>query len=181
MLVNGAAGGVGTYTVQLAAAMGADVTAVCSSRNVELVGSLGAQRVVAYDAQDFLADGARYDAFVDNIGNRPLTECRRALAADGVYVMVSGPKDGNWIGPYRRALAGRARFAFTSQRFANFIAEEGASELQELVRYIEAGQLRSVIDRHYPLADTAAAVRYVATAHARAKVVIDVVDAAPAT
>lgn len=176
VLINGAAGGVGTYAVQLAVAMGTQVTAVCSAGNVEMVRSLGAHRVVDYTSEDFLADRATYDAFVDNVGNRPLTECRRALARDGAYVMVSGPKDGKWFGPVPRAIAGRIRFLVGPQRFANFIAGEDAAELAELIRYAEAGQLRSVIDRRYPLAETAEALRYVATAHARAKVIIDVID-----
>lgn len=177
VLINGAAGGIGTAMVQLAVAMGAEVTAVCSTGNVEMVRSLGAHRLVDYTTEDFLAGCAEYDAIVDNVGNRPLVDCRRALTDRGVYVMVSGPKDGKLIGPYRRMIAGRVRFLFGSRRFANFTASEDADELRALVRYVEAGRLRAVIDRHYPLADTAEAVRYVATTHARAKVIIDVADA----
>jgi NADPH:quinone reductase-like Zn-dependent oxidoreductase len=175
VLIIGAAGGVGTYAVQIAVALGADVTGVCSGRNVDMVRALGATRVIDYTQHDFADDGVRYDVIVDNVGDRSFQDCRRSLTPDGVYVMVSGPKDGTWLGPVRRMLAGRLRFLVGRQRFAHFTAAETADELRELVGLIEVGQLRSVIDRRYPLADAADAIRYVATGHARAKVIVDVV------
>lgn len=173
VLINGAAGGVGTYAVQLAVAMGADVTAVCSGRNVDMVRGLGAHRVIDYVVDDFV-DGTRFDVIIDNVGNRSFAELRRALAPDGTYVMVSGPK-GTWIRPIDRMLAGRLRFLRGDQTFVSFTAANNAAELETLLGYVERGELRSVIDRHYPLAETAEAIRYLATGHARAKVVIDVV------
>lgn len=173
VLVNGAAGGVGTFAVQLAAAMGAEVTGVCSARNVEMVRRLGAARVVDYQSED-VVDGTRYDVMIDNVGNRSIAECRRLLTPTGTYVMISGPKDNKLLDPFRRLIAMRLRFVVGKQRFANFTAKEEFSELAELVRYVHAGQLSPEIERHYPLADTAEAMRYLATSHARAKLVIDV-------
>ena len=175
VLVVGAAGGVGLYAVQLASAMGAHVTAVCSTGNVEAVRAAGAARVIDYTCEDFAADGARYDVILDNIGNRSLAECRRVLAPLGTYVMVSGPKKGNWIGPFRRVVRGRLGFLLRGQRFANFTCAVTSEDLGALADLVEAGRLTSVIDRRYALCDTAEAVRYVATTHARAKVVIDVI------
>lgn len=173
LLVNGAAGGVGTFAVQLGVAMGAEVTGVCSTDNVEMVRDLGAGRVIDYTTEE-LVDGTTYDVLLDNVGNRSITDCTRLLVDDGAYVMVSGPKDNALFGPVGRLLVAKVRFAFRTQRFANFIAAETAEELRELIRYHEAGQLRPVIDRRYPLVDAAEAIRYVATGHAKAKVVIDV-------
>lgn len=172
VLINGAAGGVGTFAVQLAAAMGAEVTGVCSDRNVDLVRSLGAHDVVAYGVADFVARGP-FDAIIDNVGNRTLADLRRALTDDGVYVMVSGEK-GRWVRPVDRLIAGRIRFAFGSKRFANFTATESAENLTELAAHLARGEVRPVIDRVYPLAETPDAMSYLATGHARAKVVIDV-------
>lgn len=170
--INGAAGGIGTFAVQIAVASMADVTAVCSTRNVEMVSELGAHRVVDYTTDDFVAAGP-FDAIVDNVGNRSLTEMKRALAPDGVLVMVSGTK-GRWFRPLDRAIAGKLRFAIGSRRFAWFTASESAADLSEIADYVERGEVRSVIDRQYPLADAAEALRYVATGHARAKVVVDI-------
>jgi NADPH:quinone reductase-like Zn-dependent oxidoreductase len=172
VLVNGAAGGVGTFTVQLAAAAGGEVTGVCSTRNVEMVRDLGADHVVDYTTTDFV-DGTRYDVIIDNVGSRSLSECRRALTDGGVFVMVSGPK-GRWIRPMDRMITGKLRFAVGTQRFANFTASETGDEMKELLAHIERGELRPVIDRHYSLVDTAEAMRYLATGHARAKIIIDV-------
>ncbi len=175
VLVNGAAGGVGTFAVQLAAAMGAEVTGVCSARNVEMVERLGATRVVDYQSED-VVDGTRYDAMLDNVGNRSIADCRRLLTPTGTYVMISGPKDNKLLDPFRRLIAMRLRFMVGGQRFTNFTAKEDADELAALVRYVDAGQLSPEIERHYPLADAAEAMRYLATTHARAKLVIDVAD-----
>jgi NADPH:quinone reductase-like Zn-dependent oxidoreductase len=172
VLVNGAAGGVGTFTVQLAAAAGAEVTGVCSTRNVEMVRELGAADVIDYTTTDFV-DGTRYDVIIDNVGSRSLSEYRQALTDDGVFVMVSGPK-GRWIRPIDRMIAGQLRFAMGSQRFANFTASETGDELRALLGHIERDELRPVVDRHYSLVDTADAMRYLATGHARAKIIVDV-------
>ena len=172
VLINGAAGGVGTFAVQFAVAMGAEVTAVCSGRNVDMVRELGAHRVIDYTTDDF-ADGTRYDVMIDNVGNRSFADCRRSLASDGTYVMVSGPK-GKWIRPIDRIVAGRLRFLRGDQTFVSFTAVNSAAELRALLAYVERGEVRSMIDRRYPLADAAEALRYLATGHARAKLIIDV-------
>ena len=175
VLVNGAAGGVGTYAVQLAVAMGAEVTAVCSSRNVEMVRDLGAQLVVDYTTEDWV-DGSQYDAIVDNVGNRSLGDCVRSLVPGGRYVMVSGPKDNRWLDPFRRLVAGKVRFVRSGRSFHQFTAKVTSADLTELLRYVEAGQLRSVIDRTVTLDGVPDAIRHLGTGHARAKVVVEVID-----
>ena len=173
VLINGAAGGVGTCAVQLAAAMGAEVTGVCSGRNVDMVQRLGADRVVDYTSED-VVDGTEYDVMIDNVGNRSIADCRRLLVPGGTYVMISGPKKNRVLGPIGRMIRMRIRFLFDSRRFTNFIAQETADELAVLAGHVERGELRPEIDRHYPLADVAEAMRYLETNHARAKIVIDV-------
>lgn len=175
VLVNGAAGGVGTFTVQLAVAMGAEVTGVCSTHNVEMVRELGAQRVFDYTAEDWV-DGSRYDAIVDNVGNRSLGHCVRSLVDGGRYVMVSGPKDNRWLDPFRRLVAGKLRFVRSGRSFHQFTANETSADLADLLRLVEAGQLRSVIDRTVALEGVPDALRYLGTGHARAKVVVEVRD-----
>jgi NADPH:quinone reductase-like Zn-dependent oxidoreductase len=174
-LVNGAAGGVGTFAVQLAVAMGAEVTAVCSTHNIEMVRELGAQRVVDYTDEDWV-DGSHYDAIVDNVGNRSLSDCLGSLVAGGRYVMVSGPKDNRWLDPFRRLVAGKIRFVRSGRSFHQFTASETSADLTELLRFVEAGQLRSVIDRTATLEGVPDAVDYLGTGHARAKIVVEVSD-----
>jgi NADPH:quinone reductase-like Zn-dependent oxidoreductase len=177
VLINGAAGGVGTFAVQLAVAMGAEVTGVCSTHNVEMVSGLGADRVVDYTTEDCF-DGTQYDAIIDNVGNRSLGDCVRSLVKGGRYVMISGPKDNPWLDPFRRLIAGKIRFLRSGRTFHNFTARMPAEDLQELLRLVEAGQLRSVIDRTVSLEDVPEALHYLGTGHARAKVVIDVAGGA---
>ena len=179
VLIIGAAGGVGTAAVQLAVAAGGIVTGVCSGRNVEMVRALGASRVVDYTTDDFVddqfvVDGGRYDAIIDNVGNRTLSDCRQVLAVDGIYVMISGPKSNKWLDPMRRMALGKVRFMVGSQRFANFTAEESTERLVQLCELIEAGQLRSVIDRHITLADVPAALDEVGRGHVPAKIIVAV-------
>jgi len=176
VLINGAGGGVGTFAVQIAKSFGAEVTGVCSTRNVEIVRSLGADHVIDYTQHDFVSDDRRYDVMVDNVGNRSLSDCRRVLTRNGTYVILGGPKTGKWLGPVKRLVAGKVRFMFASQRSVTFLAKETTTELLALVELIESGQVRSVIDRRYPLSDVADAVRYLAEGHASGKVVISVVD-----
>jgi NADPH:quinone reductase-like Zn-dependent oxidoreductase len=176
ILINGAAGGVGTFAVQIAKALGAEVTGVCSSRNVDMVRSLGADHVIDYTEHDFAADDRRYDVVLDNVGNRTLSDCRRVLTPKGTFVVVGGSKKGKLLGPIKRLVAAKVRFAFASQRSVSFIAKETRDDLQALVELIESGQVRSVIDRRYPLSNVADAVRYLAEGHASGKVVISVVD-----
>lgn len=175
ILINGAGGGVGNYAVQIAKALGAEVTAVCGTHNVEIVRSLGADHVVDYTITDFVTEGRRYDAILDNVGNRSLRDCRRVLNDDGVLVVVSGPKKNRLLGPIGRSVRAMLRFAIGRRRAVTFTASETAEELAALSRMVEQGELRTVIDRTYPLADTADAIRYLAEGHARGKVVIDVI------
>jgi NADPH:quinone reductase-like Zn-dependent oxidoreductase len=180
VLINGAAGGVGTYAVQIAKALGADVTGVCSSRNVEMVRSLGADHVIDYTEHDFAHDDRRFDVMLDNVGNRSLSDCRRLLTPNGTYVVVGGPKKGRWLGPVKRLIAAKVRFMFASQRSVAFVAKMTKKDLLALVELIESGQVRSMIDRRYPLSNAADAVHHLAEGHARGKVIINVVDEQPA-
>ncbi len=175
VLINGAAGGVGTYAVQIAKAMGAEVTAVCSTPNLELVRSLGADTVIDYTADDLTAHDRRYDVILDNVGNHPLRQCVRLLAPTGTYVMVSGPKKGRALGPLKRALAARAVFAAAAPRLATFTTSDTSAELGTLAAMVRQGVLRSVIDRRFPLQQTADALRHLSTGHARGKVIINVI------
>ena len=175
ILINGAGGGVGNYAVQIAKALGAEVTAVCGTHNVEIVRSLGADHVIDYTTTDVVADGRTYDAILDNVGNRSLRDCRRVLADDGVLVMVSGPKKNRLLGPIARVIRAKVSFLIGGQSAVTFTASETSDELAVLARMVEQGQLRTVIDRTYPLSETADAIRYLAQGHARGKVLIDVI------
>lgn len=177
VLVNGAAGGVGTFAVQLAVAMGAEVTAVCSRRNVEMVRGLGPARVVDYGAEDWV-DGTRYDAIVDNVGNRSIADCKRSLEDGGRYVMVSGPKDNPWLDPFRRLIAGRIRFIGSGRSFRQFTATETAEDVQALLEQLVAGRVHAVVERTLPLDEVADALAYLGTGHARAKLVVEIAPAA---
>ncbi len=171
VLVNGASGGVGTFAVQIAKAMGAHVTGVCSTRNVELVRSLGADRVVDYTREDFTQGAERYDLILDNVGNRSLLECRRVLGPGGRYVMVGGPS-GRWIDPLPRVLGAFVLSRFVSQEMGAFLAQLNKKDLATLGELAQAGKVKPVIDRRYPLRELPAAIEYLETGHARGKVVI---------
>jgi NADPH:quinone reductase-like Zn-dependent oxidoreductase len=179
VLVNGAAGGIGTFAVQIATALGAEVTGVCSTGNVELVRSLGAAHVVDYTAEDFTDRRGHYDVILDNVGNRPLRKLRRALTPTGTLVPNGGGSPGHVLGPHligpmasmlwaavvNRLVRQRVQFVHTNAK---------REDLLTLAELIEAGKLTPVLDRTYPLADTAEAVRHVEHGHARGKVIITV-------
>ena len=171
VLVNGASGGVGTFAVQIAKALGAEVTAVCSTRNVELVRSLGADHVVDYTREDFTVAGKRYDVIVDMVGNHALLKLRRALVPGGRLVIVGGP-DGHWIGPMAAPLKAMFVAPFVDESMKMFMAELSASDLETMRELIESGQVKSVIDRTFPLEQAAEAIRYLETGRARGKVVV---------
>jgi NADPH:quinone reductase-like Zn-dependent oxidoreductase len=171
VLINGASGGVGTFAVQLAKWMGADVTGVSSARNAELVRSLGADRVIDYTREDFTKGAERYDVIIDNVGNHPLSALRRVLKPDGRYVMVGGPS-GRWIAPFPRVAAMMASRPFVSQDMRFFISKLDRKDLTLLRDLAAAGTLRPVVDRTYPLKDIRAAVAYLETGRARGKVVV---------
>jgi len=166
VLINGAAGGVGTFAVQIARSLGAEVTGVCSTRNVELVRSLGADRVIDYTREDFTKDRARYDLVLDNAGNRPISALRRTLATGGTLVYNSGAS------MPRVAMA--QLLSRLGQRVFMFLASITHDDLLVLRGLIEAGKVRSVIDRTYPLEEVGAAIAYVEAGHARGKVVVTV-------
>jgi NADPH:quinone reductase-like Zn-dependent oxidoreductase len=171
VLINGASGGVGTFAVQIARSMGADVTGVCSTRNVAMVRSLGADRVIDYTKEDFTRAGERYDVILDNVGNHPLSACRRALTPKGRYVMVSGPK-GRWVAPLDRALAAKVYSWFVRQDVGMFMARMDKDDLGILGDLVQSGKLTPAIDRTYMLSEASEAIRYLETGHARAKVII---------
>lgn len=171
VLINGAAGGVGTFAVQLAKHLGADVTGVCSARNVEMVRSIGADRVVDYAREDFTRSGRRHDVMVDCVGNRPLLACRRVVSPRGAYVMVGGP-DGRWLGPLARGIRTVVLSRFVSQRMVLFLAKPNDADLTLLGGLLQAGKLTPVIDRRYRLSEVPDAIRYLEEGHARGKVVI---------
>ncbi len=171
VLINGASGGVGTFAVQIAKAFGAEVTGVCSTRNVDLVRSLGADQVIDYTREDFVQGGRRYDLMLDNAGNRSLSDCRRALAPNGTLVLNAAPR-GLFIGFLARLLKGLLLSRLTSQKVVFHIARINASDLVVLKELIESGKVTPVIDRRYPLSEIPDAVRYLEEGHARGKVVI---------
>lgn len=159
VLITGAAGGVGTFTVQLAHARGARVTAVASTPKLDAVRALGADHVIDYTREDFLADARRYDVIIDIAGNRGLRDLRRALTPSGRLIITGGETNGVWLGGTDRQLRAQMLSPFTSQHLGTFIASEHADGLRDLTAFIEAGTLRPVVDRVYPLSQTAAAVR----------------------
>jgi NADPH:quinone reductase-like Zn-dependent oxidoreductase len=170
VLINGAAGGVGTFAVQIAKSFGANVTGVCSTKNVELVRSLGADRVIDYTRNDFTQDNERYDLLLDNVGNRTLSAMRRVQAPNGKCVMAGAPKElGDAL---TRLLKAFAWSPFIQQKFTFFIAKVNRDDLTTLCGLIDAGKLTPQVDRRYPLDETADALAYAEEGHARAKVVI---------
>jgi len=174
VLINGATGGVGTFAVQIAKAFGAHVTAVCSTTNVEMVRSIGADEVIDYTRQDFTRSGQRYDLIFDVAANHSLSACRRVLTPNGILVMV-GVKGGRRMLPIvARLLAGVVYSRFASQKMLPFLAHNSKEDLLVLKELIEAGKVTPVIDRTYPLSETPEAIRYLEQGHARGKVVITV-------
>ena len=176
VLINGASGGVGTFAVQIAKALGAEVTAVCSTRNVELVRSLGADHVIDYTQQDYTAGDVRYDVILDNVGNRSLSGNRSVLAPEGRYVLIGGggPDAGNWIGPLLKPLQALLLSPFVSQHMGMFLAKLSNEDMNVLAAMMESGAVTPVIDRHYPLDQVADAIRYLEQGRARGKVVVTV-------
>lgn len=174
VLVNGAAGGIGTFAVQLAATLGAEVTAVCSTGGVELVRSLGAGHVVDYTAEDFTDRRGRYDVIFDNVSNRPLHRLRRALTPRGTLVMNGGGSPGRVIGVLGPVLLAAAVNAVVRQRLRPVPVRTTREQLLTVTKLIEAGTLTPVLDRTYSLAGAADGLRYVEQGHAHGKVVVTV-------
>ncbi|HET9740892.1 MAG TPA: NAD(P)-dependent alcohol dehydrogenase [Solirubrobacteraceae bacterium] len=172
VLITGASGGVGSYAVQLAKGFGAEVTAVCSTAKVDMVGSLGADHVIDYMLDDFADGRQRYDVIVDIGGTPSLTRLRRALASKGTLVITGGETDGRWLGGVDRQLRALLLSPFVGQKLATFVSRENHEDMIVLKELIEAGKLAPVVDRTYPLADAPQAIRYLEQGHARGKVVI---------
>jgi NADPH:quinone reductase-like Zn-dependent oxidoreductase len=173
VLINGAAGGVGTFAVQIAKALGGDVTGVCSTNNADLIRSIGADQVVDYTREDFARSDQRYDLVLDLIANRSLSDLRRALKPEGTLVL-SGGGGGRLLGPVGLLLKARLRSRFASQRLLSFMAQLHKEDLVVLTELIEAGKVTPVIDRTFPLSEAPEAIRYLEAGHARGKVVITV-------
>jgi NADPH:quinone reductase-like Zn-dependent oxidoreductase len=176
VLVNGASGGVGTFAVQLAKAYGAEVTAVCSTRNVELVRSLGADHVIDYKLEDFTRGGRRYDVVLDLVGNHSLAGFRRALTPTGTLVLSGGGvyEGGSVVGPMGLFFRRRLAAPFSRQRLLELPARQTRANLAALRELAESGKIAPVVERTYPLSEAAEAIRYVEVEHARAKVVVTV-------
>jgi len=173
VLVNGAAGGVGTFAVQLAKAFGAQVTGVCSTGNTDLVRSIGADAVVDYTREDFTWDGRRYDLIVDLAGTRRPSEIRRVLTPKGVLVGVGGPNNGNWVGPFVGPARMLLQSMVVSQTMGFMLAHQSRDDLA-ILRLLGSALVTPVIDRMYPLGDVPEAIRYLEAGHARGKVVITI-------
>lgn len=170
VLVNGASGGVGTFAVQIAKALGAHVTGVCSTRNVEMVRGLGADEVIDYTREDFTQGDARWDVILDNVASHSLSATRRMLTEGGLHVPSSGSSGMGWI------IAAALSAPFVRSQVAPFIATNDADTLAELGRLIEAGSVMPAIDKTYPLERTAEAFAYLDSGHARGKVVVMVAE-----
>jgi NADPH:quinone reductase-like Zn-dependent oxidoreductase len=174
VLVNGASGGVGTFAVQIAKSYGATVTGVCSTRNVELVRSIGADRVVDYTREDITRGTQRYDLILDNVATHSLFDYKRILNPNGSYVLVGSTDHGNWFAWLWKPLQAWIISHFTSQKFGMIFADLNQNDLGTLAQLMQSGQLTPVIDRTYKLNDAADALRYLERGHARGKVVVTV-------
>ncbi len=171
VLINGASGGVGTFAVQIAKHFGAVVTGVCSTRNVELVRSLGADRVIDYTREDFAERSERYDIVLDNVGNRTLSDLRRVLTPNGALIIVGAAK-GDWIAPLMGAIKATIVQPFVDQKVGFFIAQLEQDDMKFLGELMQTGKMTPVIDRRYALSEAAKAMEYLETGRARGKVVV---------
>src|SRR5216110_1792102 len=169
VLINGASGGVGTFAVQIAKSFGAEVTGVCSTRNVDMVRSLGADHVIDYTKEDFAKGEQRYDVILDNVPNHSLSECRRILNPNGNYVLIGGggPNDNRWIGPFGRVINTMILSPFVSQKMGMMMADPSQKDLTVLGDLMQSGKVTPVIDRTYKLSEVPAAIAYLEQGHAR--------------
>jgi NADPH:quinone reductase-like Zn-dependent oxidoreductase len=174
VLIIGAAGGVGSYAVQLAKAFGAAVTGVCSTSKADLVRAIGADEVVDYTREDFTDGTRQFDLILDTAGRRPLSQLRRALTPQGTLVIVGGEGGDRWLGGFQRQIFAPVRSLFTEQKLLGLISKERQQDLLTLKDLIEAGKLTPVIDRTFPLSEAPQAIRYLEQGHARGKVVLTV-------
>jgi NADPH:quinone reductase-like Zn-dependent oxidoreductase len=174
VLIIGASGGVGTYAVQIAKALGAEVTGVCSTAKMDLVRSIGADHVIDYTRDDFADGSQQYDLILDIAGNSPLSRLRRALTAHGTLVITGGEGGDRWFGGIDRQLRARVLSLFVAQRLTSFLAKEHYAGLESLTEFVDNGQLIPVIEQTYPLSDMPAAMRHLEAGNARGKLVITV-------
>jgi NADPH:quinone reductase-like Zn-dependent oxidoreductase len=174
VLINGASGGVGTYAVQIAKSFGAEVTGVCSTRNVEMVRSLGADHVIDYTQENFTEGTARYDVIFDNVGNHGFTDLDDVMNPQGIIVVVGGSKKGPLLGPIKRVAWSKLAQHFVDPTLTFFIASVNKADLELLAGLVRDGKMKTVIDRRYPLEETGAALEYLGSQRARGKVVINV-------
>jgi NADPH:quinone reductase-like Zn-dependent oxidoreductase len=173
VLINGASGGVGTFAVQIAKSLGADVTGVCSTRNVDLVRSIGADHVIDYTKEDFTKGSQRYDLIFDTVGNHALLDYRRVLNPHGIFVIIGAPSDDPWLGPLASPIKAFVISPFVSQKFTMLMADANkTSDLDTLRDLMQAGKLTPVVDRQYTLNEAPAAMRYLEQGHARGKVIV---------
>jgi NADPH:quinone reductase-like Zn-dependent oxidoreductase len=174
VLIIGAAGGVGTYAVQLAKAFGAVVTGVCSTSKADLVRDIGAEEVIDYTREDFTDGMRQFDLILDTAGRRPLSHLRRALTPQGTLVIIGGEGGDRWLGGFQRQIFAPVRSLFTEQKLMGLISKECQQDLLSLKGLIEAGELTPVIDRTYPLSEAPQAIGFLEQGHARGKVVLTV-------
>ncbi len=173
VLVNGASGGVGTFAVQIAKALGAEVTGVCSTPNVDLIRSIGADHVVDYTQDDFTLGGERYHLMLDIAGNRSWSDCKRVLEEEAVVVIVGGPKTNRWIGPLGHVARVRLVTLGGKRRAVPFLAKITKDSLDGIAELVQAGKVTPVIDREYDFSELPEALRYLGAGHAQGKVVVD--------
>lgn len=174
VLINGAAGGIGVYAIQIAKAMGAEVTAVCSAGKADLVRSLGADHVIDYAEEDFTQGDHQYDFILDNVGNKPLSDCRRVLRPNGTLIPNSGTAGGRWVGPLIPMGRAWVTSLFVSQNLRLFLSTPNEENLNALVDLVDSGEVVPVIGHSYSLDEAPEALRTVADGHARGKVVVTV-------
>jgi NADPH:quinone reductase-like Zn-dependent oxidoreductase len=174
VLINGASGGVGTFAVQIAKALGAEVTAVCSTRNVEAIRSLGADLVMDYTKEDFTRSGERYDLFLDVAGSRSWKECKRVLKPKANFVITGAPKGNRVIGPLAHIIPLRLASWRASQNIVFFMAKFKCEDFMLVKEMFERGQIKTVVDRVYPLNEISDAMRYLGTGHAKGKIVVQI-------
>jgi NADPH:quinone reductase-like Zn-dependent oxidoreductase len=174
VLINGAAGGVGSFAVQLAKTFGAEVTAVCSTTKADFVRSLGADRVVDYTREDFTRIGERHDLMLDIAGSRSFLACRRVLTPDATVVMIGGRMTYRGLGPLPHIVGTMLKAKGRSQKLKSFVAKINTDDLTFLGELLEAGQIKAVVERTYPLAEAADALAYLGEGHAKAKLILTI-------
>jgi NADPH:quinone reductase-like Zn-dependent oxidoreductase len=175
VLVNGASGGVGTFAVQIAKALGAEITAVCSTKNVDRMRSLGADRVIDYTREDFTRSGGRYDLLLDVAGSKSWSQCKRVLAPRAIVVLVGGRKGSNrMLGPLGHAIRMWLGSLGSRRKAVFFVAKFNRDDMNVLAELLESGKVAPVVERSYPLSETPDAIRHVGEGHPQGKIVIAV-------